>query len=104
MNQFTGETFEQEVLQSNEPVLVDFSAEWCGPCKMLTPVVEELSSEMQGVKIGKVDIDQDSDIAQRYSVLSVPTLLFFKDGKVMDQMVGVQSKGAIQGKLEELKG
>lgn len=104
MTEYTSANFDQEVLQSAEPVLVDFSAAWCGPCKMLAPVVEELATEMQGVKIGKLDIDQDGDIAQRYSVMSVPTLLFFKDGKVMDQMVGVQSKGAIQAKLEELKG
>ena len=103
MTQYNESNFDQEVLQSSDPVLVDFSATWCGPCKLLTPVVEELSNEMKGVKIGKVDIDTDSSIAQRYSIMSVPTLLFFKDGKVMDQMVGVQSKGTIQSKLEELK-
>jgi len=104
MTQYNEANFDQEVLQSSDPVLVDFSATWCGPCKLLTPVVEELSNEMEGVKIGKVDIDTDSSIAQRYSIMSVPTLLFFKDGKVMDQMVGVQSKGTIQSKLEELRG
>ena len=104
MTQYNETNFDQEVLQSSDPVLVDFSATWCGPCKLLTPVVEELSNEMKGVKIGKVDIDTDSSIAQRYSIMSVPTLLFFKDGKVMDQMVGVQSKGTIQSKLEELRG
>lgn len=103
MQEFNETNFDQEVMQTSEPVLVDFSAAWCGPCKMLTPVIDELVEEMSGVKIGKVDVDQSPAIAQRFSVLSMPTLLFFKDGKVMDQMVGVQSKGTIQAKLEELK-
>ena len=103
MTKLTAENFDAEVLQATEPVLVDFSAVWCGPCKMLEPVLEELSNEVEGAKIVKVDVDETPDIAQRYSVMSMPTLLFFKDGKVMDQMVGVQSKGTIQSKLEELK-
>ena len=103
MTKLTAENFDAEVLKATEPVLVDFSAVWCGPCKMLEPVLEELSNEVEGAKIVKVDVDETPDIAQRYSVMSMPTLLFFKDGKVMDQMVGVQSKGTIQSKLEELK-
>ena len=101
---FTESNFEDEVLKATEPVLVDFWAPWCGPCKMLGPVIDELAEEMQGVKIGKLNIDDDPGVAQQYSIMSVPTLLFFKDGKVMDQMVGVKSKGEIQSKLEELKG
>ena len=103
MTKLTADNFDTEVLQSTEPVLVDFSAAWCGPCKMLEPVLEELSAEVQGAKVVKIDVDETPSIAQRYSVMSMPTLLFFKDGKVMDQMVGVQSKGTIQSKLEELK-
>ena len=99
----TEANFSQEVLQAKEPVLVDFSATWCGPCRMLGPIVEELATQMQGVKIGKLDVDQESSIAQQYSIMSVPTLLFFKDGKVMEQMIGVQDKAVIQAKLEELK-
>ena len=102
-HEFTNDNFDQDVLQASEPVLVDFWAPWCGPCKMLGPVVEELAGEMDGVKIGKVNIDEHPEISGKYGVMSIPTLLFFKDGKVMDQMVGVQSKGTIQSKLEELK-
>ena len=102
-HEFTNDNFDKDVLQASEPVLVDFWAPWCGPCKMLSPVVEELAGEMDGVKIGKVNIDEYPEISGKYGVMSIPTLLFFKDGKVMDQMVGVQSKGTIQSKLEELK-
>lgn len=104
MQKLTAENFDSEVLQASEPVLVDFSAAWCGPCKMLEPVLEELSGEVQGAKIVKIDVDESPDVAQKYSVMSMPTLLFFKEGKVMDQMVGVQSKGTIESKLNELKG
>lgn len=101
---FTDDNFEAEVLKSSEPVLVDFWAPWCGPCKMLGPVIEELSQEIQGVKIGKVNVDENPGTGGQYGIMSIPTLLFFKDGKVMEQMVGVRSKGDIQAKLEELKG
>ncbi len=103
MQDYNSTNFDQEVLNSSEPVLVDFWAPWCGPCKMLGPIVEDLAKEMKGVKIGKVNLDDHPEIAQRYSVMSLPTLLFFKAGKVMDQMIGVQPKGEIQSKLEELK-
>ena len=103
-HEFTNDNFDNDVLQASEPVLVDFWATWCGPCKMLSPVVEELAGEMDGVKIGKLNIDEHPEISGKYGVMSITTLLFFKDGKVMEQMVGVQSKGTIQSKLEELKG
>lgn len=103
MTELSETNFEQEVLKAGEPVLVDFSAPWCGPCKMLTPVIHELADEMEGVKIAEVNIDNEPALAQQYAVMSVPTLLFFKDGKVMDQMVGVQSKSDIQNALEKLK-
>ncbi len=101
---FSDDNFQAEVLSASEPVLVDFWAPWCGPCKMLGPVVEELAGEMDGVKIGKVNVDENPQTAGQYGVMSIPTLLFFKDGKVMEQMVGVQSKETIKAKLEELKG
>ena len=105
MNEFivTEANFQTDVIDSKVPVMVEFGATWCTPCKILAPIIHELSTEMQGVKIGMLDVDEQSNIAQQFNVMSVPTMLFFKDGKVMDQMVGVQSKDVIKSKLEELK-
>lgn len=93
--------FQNEVLNSNDVILVDFSAEWCGPCKMLAPIVEELSNEMQGkAKVFKIDVDKSGDIAQKYGIMSVPTVMIFKDGKAVDKMIGFQPKGALKSKLD----
>lgn len=97
------QNFEAEVLQSKEPVMIDFAAAWCGPCKMMAPVIHELANEVAGVKIATVDVDEQSGLGQQYNIMSLPTFLFFKDGKVMDQMVGVQDKNTLRAKLEELK-
>jgi thioredoxin 1 len=81
--------FEAEVINSSEPVLVDFWAEWCGPCKMIGPVIEELSKDLAGqAKVGKVNVDEARDLAVKYNVRSIPLLLFFKNGEVKDQIVG----------------
>lgn len=95
--------FEQEVLKSEKPVLVDVSTEWCGPCKMLAPVIDELAREYDGkVKITKLDADESPDIAARYSILSVPTLLFFKNGEIVDTQTGLIPKQELKSKIDSL--
>ena len=88
--------FESEVVNSDKPVLLDFWAEWCGPCRMLSPVVEEVASEHPEVKVGKVNVDEQPKLATRFGVSSIPTLFFFKDGKPVGTMVGAQPKAAIE--------
>ena len=95
--------FESEVLKSETPVLVDFWAEWCGPCKMLGPVLDEIAGEQAGrAKVVKVNIDDNPELAERFGIRAIPTLLFFADGTVRNQTVGVASKKAIVSALEAL--
>ncbi|GAA4654940.1 thioredoxin [Anaerocolumna aminovalerica] len=101
---FTDENFEAEVLKSNQLVLVDFYADWCGPCKMLAPTIEEVAKEYKdSVKVGKLNVDESPKTAEKYRVMTIPTLLFIKNGQVLDTVVGVIPKAQITERLEKLK-
>lgn len=91
----------EEIIKSDQPILVDFWAEWCGPCKMIGPVIEELAGEYEGKAIiGKVDVDANPSVAQAFGIRSIPTLLFFKGGEVVDKQVGAVPKTVLAGKLD----
>jgi thioredoxin 1 len=97
------ENFDKEVIKSSQPVMVDFWAPWCGPCRMMAPVVEELATKYSGkAKIGKLNTDDNPNIASEYQISAIPTLLFFKDGKVVKEIVGVQPKEEISKILDSL--
>ncbi len=100
--EFTDQSFEQEVLQADQPVLVDFWAAWCGPCRMIAPAVESLADEYAGkAKVGKVNVDENSSTPGRYNIRSIPTLLLFKGGEVREQVVGVKSRDEIANLLKK---
>jgi thioredoxin 1 len=103
MIELTDLNFENEVITSQEPVLVDFWAEWCGPCKAITPIVEEIAGQYAGrLKVGKVNVDDAAGTATRFGIRSIPSLLFFKDGKVVDTIIGAVPKGEIIRKLDKV--
>ncbi|MBA4697909.1 MAG: thioredoxin [Ruminococcus sp.] len=91
----TAQNFEQEVMQSDKPVLVDFYADWCGPCKTMSPIVEEISKEKTDAKVCKLNIDEEMEIAQKYGVMSIPTFIVFKDGQVSKKDMGAKPKNAV---------
>jgi thioredoxin 1 len=96
------EDFEREVLQSNQPVLVDFYADWCGPCRALEPVIEELAQELQGrLKVAKLDVDQNDELSLRYNVHSIPTLILFKNGQEVERIIGYMPKAQLLQALEK---
>ena len=98
----TKTNFEDEVLKSDRPVLLDFWATWCGPCKMVAPIIDEVAIEKQGiVKVGKVNIDEEGELAQAFHIMSIPTLVVVKDGKVIQSAVGVKPKNAILSLIPE---
>lgn len=102
---FTDENFEAEVLKSDIPVLVDFYADWCGPCKMMAPVLEKLAEEFQGkVKIGKCDTEENMQLAQQYRITSIPAFIVFQEGKPVDKFIGYMSAGDLKDKLEQAIG
>ena len=93
--ELTKENFESEVLASHKTVLVDFWASWCGPCRMLSPIVDEIAEENPNVTVGKVNVDNEEELAMRFGIMSIPTLIVFQDGKIKAQTMGVQTKAAI---------
>ena len=100
---FTSANFEEEVLNSEIPVLVDFYADWCGPCKMMAPIVESLAESFDGkVKVGNLNIDEEMDIAQKYRVMSIPTFIVFKGGQALETSVGAMSKDDLEKKLQKV--
>ena len=100
--QLSEKNFEQEVVKSNIPVLVDFWAEWCGPCRMIGPIVDELAKEYTGkIKVGKVNVDEAQSLAVRFNVMSIPTLIFFKNGEAVDQIIGAMPKEELAEKINE---
>ena len=102
VNKFDGNNFEAEVLKSDIPVFVDFYADWCGPCKMMSPVIDKMAEEYAGrIKVGKVNVDENSDLAMKYGIMSIPNMVFFKNGEVVDRVVGAIPKPQMQAKFEK---
>ena len=101
----TDSTFDEEIAGASEPVLVDFWAEWCGPCKMIAPILSEIATEHAGkVTIAKLNVDENPDVARRFDVMSIPTLIVFKDGSAQKRLIGAKGKGQLLAELEEFIG
>ena len=101
--ELSSENFQEEVMSSDLPVLVDFFAEWCGPCKMISPIIDELAETYSGkIKVGKLDIDQASDIASTHGVMSIPTIIFFKNGEKVEEHTGALDKGQLEELIQKV--
>ena len=96
----TKENFQSEVVQSDKPVLLDFWATWCGPCRMVSPIVDQIADERSDIKVGKINVDEQPELAQQFGIMSIPTLVFFKEGRVTDTLVGLRDKAAILSLLK----
>ncbi|HBR80532.1 MAG: lpbca thioredoxin [Candidatus Uhrbacteria bacterium GW2011_GWE2_45_35] len=96
----TAQNFDQTILQSDKPIFVDFWAPWCGPCRMMGPIVEELALEMENVLVAKVNVDEETEVAQRFNILSIPTFMVFKGGQPVDQFSGAMSKEVMKERIE----
>lgn len=102
---FNENNFADEVIKSDIPVMIDFYAEWCGPCRMMSPIVEQFAKDYEGkIKIGKINVDEESDLAIRFGVQSIPSFIFVKDGKVIDRITGALPKPVLKNYLDELAG
>ncbi|MCD6574701.1 thioredoxin [Candidatus Aerophobetes bacterium] len=100
---FTDENWEEEVLNSTIPVIIDFWAEWCMPCHIMSPIVEEMAEKYDGkIKVGKLNVDENPNTARRYMIMGIPTLLFFNEGKLVDKIVGVTPKKVVEDKIKKL--
>ena len=100
---FTDSNFEKDAVHSQVPVVIDFYADWCGPCKMMSPVIEELAGDYDGkVKIDKLNTDENRSIATKYNIMSIPTILLMKDGQIVDTVVGAIPKTTLQGKIDKM--
>lgn len=99
VKKITAENFEQEVMESEQVVLLDFFATWCGPCRMIGPIIEQIAEEMPSVKVGKIDVDQEGDLASRFQIFSIPTLIVMKDGEVVQKATGAKSREEILAML-----
>ena len=100
--EFTDTNFEDEAIKSGGVSVVDFWADWCGPCRLITPIIEQLSAEYgDKVKVGKLNVDENSEVSQRYAIRSIPTILIFKNGEVVDRHVGTTTKSALQQKIDQ---
>src|SRR5512133_1173331 len=104
VKEFTDTNFDDEVIKSSEPVLVDFWAEWCGPCRMLAPVIDKIANDYVGkVKVGKVDTDSNRDVSMKYGISAIPTVILFKDGQIAQKFVGLRNERDFKAAIDQLK-